>query len=398
MSLRTRFAALTAAAASVLAFAGTAAAATHWVNDNGAASPPGTSCANPGYNQIQPAVDAAVAGDTIRVCAGDYAGDVEVNKQLFVRGNRAGVDARSRGTANESNVVGTDYAFSLEADDIVLDGFRIWNVSNGPGVYMRPIHAGVLVLNNIIVNNVFGIYANSAPGDTSVIRRNLIRDNNSAGSAAGNGIYTDQGTRDLLVERNKFQDQLNAGILMTTSGTFNVGNTIRRNYAVNNTTFVNLFGNNSDLLITDNETNDTRNADDADQGCVIRVDEQASGIRITHNNLRKAPFAGVCLRNGADLTVNYNRIKHSEFFGIDSSDSVPGAALVRGNRVWGGDGPGIHFGAATQGNTIRGNRAFGNNPDCQDESTGTGTAGTANTWINNVGRTASPRGICRRHK
>jgi hypothetical protein len=70
-----------ALAAVVCALASTtqAFAATHWVNDDAATSaPPGTSCERPGYQDIQPAVDAAAAGDTINVCPGTYPEQVVV--------------------------------------------------------------------------------------------------------------------------------------------------------------------------------------------------------------------------------------------------------------------------------------------------------------------------------
>jgi pectin methylesterase-like acyl-CoA thioesterase len=54
-------------------------AATHWVNDDGAAlAPPGTSCERPGYSRIQAAVTAAAAGDRINVCPGTYPEQVVV--------------------------------------------------------------------------------------------------------------------------------------------------------------------------------------------------------------------------------------------------------------------------------------------------------------------------------
>jgi Right handed beta helix region len=404
---RTRFIlAVTSVVTAMLAFAGTAMATTRWVNDNGTPNPSGTSCANPGYNTIQDAVADASPGDTVRVCAGSYTGPVVVDKTLTLKGAKAGIDARFRTQTGESNVSDTTLGFDLQADNIILDGFRVGDVTGGPGIQTSPNHSGYQILNNIVRNNVFGIYANTGSGTQSLIRRNLIRGNNQTGAANGNGIYADQGTKDLLIRNNAIKNQLNAGILLTTTGTtVNQDNTIRSNRSLNNTVFVNLFGNNVDLAITWNTTNDTVNADDDQQGCVIRVDGDANGITIANNTLRNPPFAGVCLRDDFpegslspdNLVVNFNKIINSEFFGIDSTDSVDGAASVHGNRVTDGDNAGIRFGSDTSGNQISGNTALRNHPDCLDESTGTGTAGTANFWTNNIGRRAVPRGICHRH-
>ncbi|HEV2951307.1 MAG TPA: hypothetical protein VGZ51_04295 [Actinomycetota bacterium] len=53
------------------------------------------------------------------------------------------------------------------------------------------------------------------------------------------------------------------------------------------------------------------------------------------------------------------------------------------------------FGSLTNGNQIRSNTASGNgNLDCEDDSSGSGTSGTANTWTSNNGVTDDPNGIC----
>jgi hypothetical protein len=63
----------------------------------------------------------------------------------------------------------------------------------------------------------------------------------------------------------------------------------------------------------------------------------------------------------------------------------------------------IHLGPDSDDALVTGNTALGNggedgNFDCQDESKGEsatdGTAGTENTWPENVGATADPTGIC----
>jgi len=49
-----------------------------------------------------------------------------------------------------------------------------------------------------------------------------------------------------------------------------------------------------------------------------------------------------------------------------------------------------------EGNTFYGNKASSNGShDCHDDTTGTGTAGTANTWKDNQGVTQTPAGICK---
>src|SRR6266550_5747507 len=53
---------------------------TRWVNDDATfyTPPYGSSCSNPGYQHIQDAVEAAVPGDKIKVCAGTYPEQVKV--------------------------------------------------------------------------------------------------------------------------------------------------------------------------------------------------------------------------------------------------------------------------------------------------------------------------------
>ena len=48
-------------------------------------------------------------------------------------------------------------------------------------------------------------------------------------------------------------------------------------------------------------------------------------------------------------------------------------------------------------NTISYNKASDNTPvDCYDETTGAGTAGTANFWIKDMGLTQNRPGLCKR--
>src|SRR5439155_23389203 len=123
--------------ASVLVFgfllaSSTAAFATiRWVNDPpNSYSPPGTSCTNPGYATIGAAVAAAVSGDTIMVCPGLYAEQVQVNKNnLTLLGAQAGVDARTRpfvpDPTTQSIIDHPCGPVQFMADDVELNGFTV---------------------------------------------------------------------------------------------------------------------------------------------------------------------------------------------------------------------------------------------------------------------------------
>ena len=128
-----------------IVFVGTASAATLTVDDSGGAD----------YTSIQAAIDAASAGDVIEVNSGTYFENVNVNKQLTLRGVDTGsgkpvVDALDTGSA-----------ITLSADGIFLEGFKTTNGSS----YQYPIsYAGIYLRsnNNIIKNNI--AYSNRVSG------------------------------------------------------------------------------------------------------------------------------------------------------------------------------------------------------------------------------------------
>jgi nitrous oxidase accessory protein NosD len=157
------------------------------------------------YSTIQAAVNAAVAGATITVDAGTYAEQVTVSKTLTIQGAEAGVNASSRigGSGAESIVSGAvssgvhSSAFYITANDVVIDGFTVQGETNtsgttGAGIVIAPQISGTHVLNNIIQNNVAGLFlANYSSTDAAVIQHNYFANNNNSGSNSGRGIYTD---------------------------------------------------------------------------------------------------------------------------------------------------------------------------------------------------------------
>lgn len=87
-----------------------------------------------------------------------------------------------------------------------------------------------------------------------------------------------------------------------------------------------------------------------------------------------------------------------QVFGGTTNSMVLYNNMDKGNKNEGGGekfARGIVVGITAEDNVLAGNHVRQSEQfDCLDQSTGTGTAGTANTWINNTGTKSSPRGIC----
>jgi hypothetical protein len=174
---------------------------------------------------------------------------------------------------------------------------------------------------------------------------------------------------------------------------------------VNNTSFVLLFGRNDDVTIASNHTNDTIASDNANQGSAVRIDGDADGVTIRRNTILHSPFSGIAVRNGSaqDTTgpvgveIANNTIRYAVNDGIDVSSTRPESVDARGNTIRHSRNVGIFFDAGTSGDTIVSNSALSSRVwDCQDLSSGNGTAGTANTWTHDIGVKDSPNGLCRR--
>ena len=161
------------------------------------------------YATIQAAVNAAPAGGTVTVDAGTYAEQVTITKSLTVRGAQAGIDARLNDRLNgpvsaESVMTGAlsgttrTASFVVSANDVTIDGFTVQgetsqSLSSGAGIVISPNRSGTHVVNNIVQNNVAGLFlANASATDPAVIQHNVFRANNNAGVNGGRGIYTDQ--------------------------------------------------------------------------------------------------------------------------------------------------------------------------------------------------------------
>jgi hypothetical protein len=127
----------------------------------------------------------------------------------------------------------------------------------------------------------------------------------------------------------------------------------------------------------------------------------ASGVSIAHNGV-DGSGAGLFVDGPADgcspstsLDVGHNEFERSGTFAIYVAQSSLSSAKIDHNRAEGSAADGIFVASGL--NTLVHNRVSDSGRlDCRDVTTGSGTAGTANTWQHDQGATSSPPGICSR--
>jgi hypothetical protein len=367
----------------------------------------GPTCVNPQFATIQAAVTAATAGATIRVCAGTYPETVVVDKPLTFLGAQAGVDARTgRTVVGDESVVDSptgDFSVQPGVGNVTIDGFTIRDagtpVQDADGISaFQGGGSGFSFLDNIIANNTYGINFQSTGASPTLVEHNRFVNDNQTGAAGGTGVFVSNGpanestitqnsfsghssaavnttgtttnfSRDLLITDNTSVDDGNFAVVVNTTGGGVEGNTITHTDPNDPTAGSAVFiGGNTDGLVVDSNT---------------IVGGAASGVRVT--SLFGAPSTGLSItRNSITSRLNGVRVSGGQTSG-----------LIDGNSVTGSSNDGILIDAGNSGLRVTRNTAHASTVyDCQDNSTGTGTAGTANQWTGDIGDTSLPVGLC----
>jgi hypothetical protein len=98
-----------------------------------------------------------------------------------------------------------------------------------------------------------------------------------------------------------------------------------------------------------------------------------------------------------NVNIANNDIDRVTNDGIGIAPNSLMTSTISNNEVEKSGRDGIHIEApGNAGNVISRNNLKNNGRfDCFDATTGMGTAGTANTWVRNTGKTSSPPGLCR---
>ena len=118
---------------------------------------------------------------------------------------------------------------------------------------------------------------------------------------------------------------------------------------------------------------------------------------VQDNAYSLAPASGgtgiLLFQAGAGTLIDRNTVRRNDDnIGVYTTSGVE----ISRNKVTAGTFyDGIYMAADTSGNLVRRNELSGNaEHDCHDDSVGSGTSGTANTWDGNNGTTENKPGLC----
>jgi hypothetical protein len=228
------------------------------------------------FSDINAAITAADAGDTVQVLAGDYSGTVVVDESITLEGANAdvaaGVNAGTRGP--ESTLTG---AIIVQADDVAIRGFEIVDGAD-------------------IGGDVAGIFLAAGASETT-IENNIL-----TGAGTGRGILSSfNGENDNLVIRENDISGWTSGIFNQTNDNVDVlSNVIHDNVAGVANDFV------SDVLIRGNDFFDNAEA--------VGVFE-STDVRVNLNNLADNEVA-VNNYGGPEVDARFN------FFGTTDPDEI----------------------------------------------------------------------------
>ncbi|MBC7852187.1 MAG: right-handed parallel beta-helix repeat-containing protein, partial [Pirellulaceae bacterium] len=308
------------------------------------------------FTTIGGAVNAASSNDTINVADGLYAEasfqDTNGKDGLIFQGNEYLTDARdvTRGIESVVSVTTGASAFFVRSDNVQIAGFTVQGQTNpnqfGAGIVLGTGTEGSEVRNNIIQNNMVGIFlANNNAGNPTVIERNLIQNNNNPGAASGNGIYSDEfvagGTlTNVLIDDNTFTGHNDAAVSLSHSNPAQpaTGITISNNIIDQNGRAFFLFNTTNSSI-----TRNTISGSDFTASADIRIFGGVTGLSITENFLSGGTGDAIRINDGfgglpnpnSNITVENNSISG---YGGDGLEVVAGGytgPLDAENNYWG---------------------------------------------------------------
>ena len=359
--------------------AGRSTPTTRYVDDDGRGSLNGCSGQATIASSIQSAVDLSTSGDRILVCPGVYVGTVTIS-------NLGGLSIRAVDMWKAIVRPATDHS----------NNSPLLLAVNSPGTEISRLRLEART--TLPCDNVGA----------------MIAINNSAGALVADNRVTASGS-----------DSLGACGYDTGVSMYSSPNSIvERNFVVNFQQYGLDVYESSNAKLRDNRIQffHSQSGSTAATGVGILLNSGATGVRVMRNRIRALTSAGTTsprLELGIALNSTPAIVRDNELRYVDEAVrllSVTGGARVRSNTAVESVGFGVRLyysddnliadntlaagsrslwaESDSTGNTFSGNDADGPaDPDCEDQSSGTGTALTGNIWTGNSG-TSAPVGIC----
>jgi parallel beta-helix repeat protein len=320
-------------------------------------------CPTATFTSIQAAVNAAPVGAKIRVCRGTY------TEQVTIPAGKDGLTLFST----------PDLAAVIKAPLVMLDAKAIVRVNGAQNVSIR--HFTITGPGSGGCNSIrYGVRVDG--GGSALIESNhitLIQDNPFGGCQNGVGVLVGRNFEATVgsaeISHNLIDRYQKGGVVIDNVGSF--GN-VHHNQIV---------GPGLQFTIAPNGIQVSRGAN-----------ATADHNSVTGNNYGfplVAAGTGILLyRSGSNVSIGYNDVFKNDD-GI-SLYTTTGALIEHNNSHEQIFYDGLFADTDTSGNTFSHNKADNNAEfDCDDISTGAGTAGTANTWNMNKGDTENRPGLCR---
>ncbi|MHB8576659.1 MAG: right-handed parallel beta-helix repeat-containing protein [Dehalococcoidia bacterium] len=364
-------------------------------------------CPDATFTHIQDAVNAAPAGATILVCAGTYI------EQVTIPAGKNDLTLRAK-THQVAIIQAPPVMLSPKAivrvagaQDVTIRAFTITGPGGGPcdsleygvrvdsggsatieqnhitkiadapfsgcqngiGVYIGRVFeattGSATIAENLIDQYQKGGIVVSNTGSSADIHDNIVRGVGPTAVIAQNGIQVSSGATASLHENavadNAYSPQsvVSTGILLFQPGQVRV----------------------LDNLVTKSDV------------AIYALGSTDTAIR--DNRASLGAFDGIDLDGTTGARVSGNATTQLGFDGISLFDATTDSAISDNHSDQNRD-DGYLLDSSAMKNTLSNNEAKGNTHfDCEDQSHGSGTAGTANTWKDNQGKTSSPSGICK---
>ena len=346
------------------------------------------------YTTIQSAVNAAVSGDHIMICPGTYPEHVVVpagKDSLDIEGGKASSTfvqfPLTPPTSGPDAIFLVDGAQNTEIHNLTVRG--PWSDDESGGC-AQATHYGIYVEGggsaHIHDNAITQIQDLSQTGlggcqDGLAVRIGSYFDGQTGSGQVDHNVITDYQKNGVTIDGTGTTAQVNSNTIIGDSVDPNgVNPYIARNGVQFGRDAAGKVNHNT---IADNEYVGGVEDDPAgNEGAGILAFEVTGGVQINNNTLTANDYGldlgvGSANEDGGSLTVttgvlfNNNHATDNRFDGLRAEDDA-------------------------QQNTLRDDNASGTSAghDCRDASTGSNTAGTANTWQHDEGQTSNPSGIC----